>query len=41
SIYHTIHYGKNAMGSYANQLQEEERWQVVSYVLQLRADLVK
>lgn len=41
SIYHTIYYGKNAMGSYANQLQEAERWQVVSYVLQLRADLVK
>ena len=41
SIYHTIYYGKNAMGSYANQLDEQERWQVVSYVLQLRADLVK
>ncbi|MCH4554001.1 MULTISPECIES: c-type cytochrome [Aestuariibaculum] len=41
SIYHTIYYGKNAMGSYANQINEEERWQVVSYVLKLRADLVK
>ncbi|MFI1744455.1 c-type cytochrome [Thalassobellus sediminis] len=41
STYHTIYYGKNAMGSYANQLNEEERWQVVSYVLNLRADLVK
>ncbi|WNH08931.1 c-type cytochrome [Thalassobellus suaedae] len=41
SIYHTIYYGKNAMGSYANQLNEEERWQVVSYVVKLRADLVK
>ncbi|MFI1771065.1 c-type cytochrome [Thalassobellus citreus] len=41
STYHTIYYGKNAMGSYANQLNEEERWQVVSYVLKLRADLVK
>lgn len=39
SIYHTIYYGKNAMGSYANQLKEEERWQVVSYVLKLKADL--
>ena len=38
-IYHTIYYGKNAMGSYANQLNEEERWQVVSYVLNLKADL--
>ena len=41
SIYHTIYYGKNAMGSYANQLNEEERWQVVSYVLNLKADLEK
>jgi mono/diheme cytochrome c family protein len=41
STYHTIYYGKNAMGSYANQLNEEERWQVVSYVLKLKADLEK
>ena len=39
STYHTIYYGKNAMGSYANQLNEEERWQVVAYVMQLKADL--
>ena len=41
SIYHTIYYGKNAMGSYANQLNEEERWQVVAYVLNLKEDLEK
>ena len=41
SIYHTIYYGKNAMGSYANQLKEQERWQVVAYVLKLKADLEK
>jgi mono/diheme cytochrome c family protein len=41
SIYHTIYYGKNAMGSYANQLNEKERWEVVSYVLKLKADLEK
>jgi len=41
SIYHTIYYGKNAMGSYANQINEEERWQVVAYVLNLKADLEK
>ena len=39
SIYHTIYYGKNTMGSYANQLNEEERWQVVAYVLDLKAKL--
>ena len=41
SIYHTIYYGKNAMGSYANQINEEERWQVVDYVLTLKANLEK
>lgn len=41
SIYHVIYYGKNSMGSYANQLNEEERWQVVSYVLKLKSDLEK
>ena len=41
SIYHTIYYGKNAMGSYANQINEEERWQVVAYVLKLKAELTK
>lgn len=39
SIYHTIYYGKNTMGSYANQLKEEERWQVVHYVLKLKSEL--
>ena len=39
SVYHTIHYGKNVMGSYANQLNEEERWQVVDYVMHLKAEL--
>ncbi len=41
STYHTIYYGKNAMGSYANQLNENERWQVVAYVMKLKADLEK
>ena len=41
SIYHVIYYGKNTMGSYANQLNEKERWQVVAYVEKLKADLEK
>lgn len=41
SIYHVIQYGRNTMGSYANQLNEEERWQVVAYVEKLKADLEK
>ena len=39
STYHVIYYGRNAMGSYANQLNEEERWQVSAYVMKLKADL--
>ncbi|WP_198551029.1 c-type cytochrome [Olleya sp. 1-3] len=41
SIYHVIYYGKNSMGSYANFLSEEERWQVVAYVMKLKGDLEK
>jgi mono/diheme cytochrome c family protein len=29
------------MGSYANQLNEQERWQVVAYVEKLKAELEK
>jgi len=28
ATYHTIYYGRNAMGSHANFLNEEERWQL-------------
>ncbi|NAS32122.1 c-type cytochrome [Flavobacteriaceae bacterium R38] len=41
SIYHVIYYGLNSMGSYAAQLNEEERWQVTAYVEKLREDLLK
>ena len=41
SIYYVIYYGLNSMGSYANQLNEKERWQVALYVEQLRQDLLK
>ncbi|MDO5104494.1 cytochrome c [Capnocytophaga sp.] len=39
--YHVIYYGLNAMGSYASQINEKERWQVALYVEKLRDDLVK
>ena len=39
SVYHVIYYGRNTMGSYANQLNEEERWQVVDYVMKLKSEL--
>jgi mono/diheme cytochrome c family protein len=41
SIYHVIYYGRNSMGSYATQLNEEERWQVVAYVEKLKTELEK
>ncbi|SNQ44910.1 c-type cytochrome [Cellulophaga lytica] len=41
STYHTIYYGLNSMGSYANQLNQDERWQVAEYVMQLKQDLTK
>lgn len=31
-MYHSIHYGKNAMGSYASQMTPKERWEVVCYI---------
>lgn len=39
STYHVIYYGQNSMGSYANQLNYEERWQVSEYVMKLKQDL--
>lgn len=39
SIYHVVTYGLNSMGSHANQLTQNERWQVADYVLKLKAGL--
>ncbi|TDM00130.1 MAG: cytochrome C [Flavobacteriaceae bacterium] len=36
SVYHVIMYGKNVMGSYASQLQPEDRWKVAQYVMELK-----
>ena len=41
STYHVIYYGRNSMGSYANQLNEKERWMVTSYVMKLKSELTK
>ncbi|MDE0790907.1 MAG: c-type cytochrome [Flavobacteriales bacterium] len=38
SIYHVIMHGKNNMGSHASQLTYSERWKIISYVMQLRAN---
>jgi ABC-type Fe3+/spermidine/putrescine transport system ATPase subunit len=37
-IYHAIVYGKNAMGSYASQLDTKQRWQIVSYVKKIQSE---
>ena len=39
STYHVISYGLNSMGSYAGQMNYEERWQVSEYVMKLKQDL--
>jgi cytochrome c553 len=36
TMYHSIHYGKNNMGSYASQLSSKQRWQIVQYVRTLQ-----
>lgn len=35
--YYSIMYGKNVMGSYADKLSYEERWQVIHYIRALQA----
>ena len=39
SVYHVMTYGLNSMGSYANQLDQHERWLVSAYVLKLKSEL--
>lgn len=41
STFHVLYYGLNSMGSYASQLNEQERWLVSEYVIKLREDLIK
>jgi hypothetical protein len=36
TMFHTIQYGKNNMGSYASQLTRKERWQMVQYIRTLQ-----
>ncbi len=38
-IYHVETYGLNAMGSYASQTNEMERWQIAMHVMELKAAL--
>ena len=36
-IYHSIMYGKNVMGSYADKLSYKERWEVIHYIRSMQA----
>lgn len=36
TMYHSINYGKNNMGSYASQLSRKQRWQLVQYIRALQ-----
>ena len=38
-IYHVQMFGLNAMGSYASQTNETERWEIVQHVMNLKASL--
>jgi mono/diheme cytochrome c family protein len=32
TMFHSVTYGKNSMGSYASQLNTKQRWQVIAYI---------
>jgi hypothetical protein len=38
TMYAAVKYGKNAMGSYASQLDIKQRWQVLAYVKKVQAE---
>ena len=37
-MYHTITYGFNAMGPHSSQINDEERWQIIMYVNDLKKE---
>ena len=41
SIYHVLMYGINLMGSNASQVDQDERWKISQYVMDLRNELKK
>lgn len=38
TMYHAIKFGKNAMGSYASQLDTKQRWQVIAYIKKIQSE---
>jgi len=39
-MFHSVHHGKNLMGSYAQQLTAEQRWKTIAYVKKMQADKI-
>jgi mono/diheme cytochrome c family protein len=39
TMFHSITYGKNNMGSYASQLTRKQRWMVIQYIKQHQAEV--
>jgi mono/diheme cytochrome c family protein len=37
TMFHSVTYGKNAMGSYASQLSTEQRWMIIHYIKEKQA----
>lgn len=38
TMYAAVKYGKNAMGSYASQLDVKQRWQVIAYIKKVQSE---
>jgi mono/diheme cytochrome c family protein len=32
TMFHSVTYGKNTMGSYASQMSTKQRWEVIAYI---------
>ncbi len=41
TMYHSINYGKNNMGSYASQLTRQQRWLIIHYIRTLQPKAAK
>jgi len=40
TMFHSVTYGKNLMGSYASQLSTEQRWMIIHYIKEKQAAIV-
>src|SRR6185436_3604614 len=40
-MFFSAHYGKNLMGSYATQLDQNQMWKVIGYIKSMQSDYLK